>query len=445
MTTIPLHDSGSSILGELTLHITRRDEAEAPALPPISRSIRPGQSFVIGSSPTVDLSVAEPTLSREHARIVHDGRALTITDLSSTNGVVVDDLRVLHGYLQPGSRVLLGHTTLTVLDSSQPAASFGAAPLTNLVGGSLVMRQLADRVRRFARLPHPVLVRGETGTGKELVARALHDSSGRRGPFVAVNAATLSAGLAESELFGHVRGAFTGASADRKGAFRSAHGGTLFIDEVAQLSLDVQAKLLRVLEDGAVRPLGADTVIPVDVRVVTATCEPIEERVRHNAFRADVFERLAVCVVRVPALRERIEDLRAIAHKLAADQGIERSRLTSSLFAELGRYKYPGNVRELRSILVHASINAGGGPITGQHAASAIAERVGGLVRVDRGQALATVGALQGNVSRASRLLGVPRSTLRDWLAQGRARPATLGPSANLVFQEVALPESGAP
>ena len=229
--------------------------------------------------------------------------------------------------------------------------------LEAMVGRSQVMRGLADLVERVAQANVPVLVRGESGAGKELVARAVHFSGPRRdGPFVAVNCTTIPAALLESELFGHVRGAYTGASVQRRGLFVEADRGTLFLDEIGDMPLELQAKLLRVLEGGEIRPVGADTTRKVDVRIVAASHQPLEERVAQGRFRADLFYRLNVVPVTVPPLRERVEDIPLlIEHFLerarADNPGCRAKGFTPELKAALARRSWPGNVRELESVV----------------------------------------------------------------------------------------------
>ncbi len=394
-----------------------------------ARLLRPGEAIVVGSAAGADLVLAEDTVSQRHLRLEHERTHVLASDLGSKNGTELLGLRVERADLQPGARVQLGRCVLDVLRPSEIVSESTGRPLRGLVGSSPPMLHLADRVRRFARLGEPVLVRGESGTGKELVARAVHDESDRRaGPFVALNAASLSRELAESELFGHRRGAFTGAMADRKGAFREATGGTLFIDEVAQLGLEVQAKLLRAVEEGKVRPLGADGAVPVDVRLVAATCEPIEQYVLDRRFRADLYQRIAVCVVRVPPLRERLSDLPALARYLGKSLGIDSSLLSSSALRALAACEHRGNVRELRSTLLHAALAAGVGNVIDEtHVATAVRERSGQPARPSAWEAARTVEACRGNVSEAARRLGLPRSTLRDLLA-AQKRPPTTSP-----------------
>ena len=234
--------------------------------------------------------------------------------------------------------------------------------LRALIGTSLAMRGLADRVERVAQSTAPALVRGESGCGKELVARALHLEGPRaQGPFVAVNCTALPDALLESELFGHLRGAFTGASAPRRGLFVEAHGGTLFLDEIGDMPAELQSKLLRVLETGEVRAVGSDETRTVDVRLVAATHQDLEKKIRDGSFRQDLFFRLNVIPIRVPPLRERREDIPALAaHFAAASRGRNPQspvvRLSPEALAVLQTWPWTGNVRELENIVERAVV-----------------------------------------------------------------------------------------
>jgi DNA-binding NtrC family response regulator len=352
---------------------------------------------------------------------------LSIVDLESKNGVFVSDVRVRAAEIFPGVNLRLARVRLALrpaFGTAQPKA----APLRGLVGNSAPMLRLSARVRRLAKLPVPVLIRGESGTGKELVAKAIHELSGRTGAFTAINAASLSRELGESELFGHKRGAFTGATADRVGAFREAMGGTLFIDELGSLAGDVQAKLLRAVEEGSVRPIGQDCAVSVDVRLVAATCDGLEEAVAKGQFRRDLYERLAVSVVRVPALRDRLEDLPLLAEHLLRHSGFSAGRLSSGGLAALRGQPLTGNVRELRSLLVLAAVAACDDPpgaeelvIEARHILTAVSERSGKVYGLSAAEAAMALNECGGNASAAARRLRVPRSTLRDLLRRGRA------------------------
>jgi DNA-binding NtrC family response regulator len=392
--------------------------------------LAPGQELVLGSGPMVDVPLPDPTVSARHAAIAHRGDVVEVRDLGSRNGVRVGGARVTHARLSAGAVVEIGRTTARIDAPGRGSEPCEEATLPSLVGRSAPIRRLAASVRRLAPLRLPVMIRGESGTGKDLVARALHDESPRaRGPFVVLNAATISRELAESELFGHQRGAFTGAMRDRRGAFRQAHGGTLFLDEIAALPIEVQAKLLRVVEEGVVRPLGSEAGAPVDVRLVAATCEPLEAMVSARRFRADLYERLAVCVVRVPSLRERVEDIPALSRHLLATSELGGRELSEGVFGVLRAHRWPGNVRELRNVILQAAVRASG-PIGAEHVAAVLADRAGGRHgRICPEEALRIFEDAGGNVSRAARNAGLPRSTMRDLLraAGVRAQEAEIG------------------
>jgi DNA-binding NtrC family response regulator len=250
------------------------------------------------------------------------------------------------------------------------AGAEASRPATNgLVGASRVMLRLRERIAVIARSDAAVVITGESGTGKELVARSIHGQSARRDrPFVAVNCAAFPETLLEAELFGHERGAFTGAVGKREGRFQAAHGGTMFLDEVADMAPTAQAKLLRVLEDGSYQPLGSDATVKVDVRIVSATNADLPARIAAGRFREDIFHRLKVFHVRVPPLRERLEDL-PIKHfyrELCPDRQ-EGLNLSPAAWTALRGHRFPGNVRELRNALEHALVLAGKGEIRTNH------------------------------------------------------------------------------
>jgi formate hydrogenlyase transcriptional activator len=230
-----------------------------------------------------------------------------------------------------------------------------------MIGESPAFRSMIDLIRRVAPTSEAVLIRGETGTGKELVARAIHDLSPRRNrPLVKINCAAISAGLVESELFGHVKGAFTGAIERRIGRFEYANGGTMFLDEVGELTLDTQAKLLRVLQEQEFEPLGSNRSVKVDVRVLAATNRDLAQAVREGQFRSDLYYRLLVVPVDVPPLRERREDIPALTthfiNRLARRLGRRIGRVSEALMRRISAYDWPGNIRELENFLARAMI-----------------------------------------------------------------------------------------
>jgi two-component system response regulator GlrR len=310
------------------------------------------EKTVVGTEPQVDLRLADPLVSRLHAELDPRESGLWVRDLGSRNGSYVDNVLVLEACVPKGGKVRFGDTELTVTYGPQetPVELWAAPQFGRLIGPSVKMREIFARLARIARSPASVLIEGETGTGKELVARAIHDASPRAGrPFVVIDCGALPENLLDAELFGHVRGAFTGAVDGRAGAIESAEGGTVFLDEVGELPLGVQPKLLRVLESRTVRRLGQNEHRPVDVRVISATHRDLRTMVNNRAFREDLYFRLAVLPVRVPPLRERPGDIIALAQHFLPRESA--GSVTPQLMRELVTRPWLGNVRELRNVL----------------------------------------------------------------------------------------------
>lgn len=288
------------------------------------------------------------------------------------------------------------------------------------------MQAVLRRTAQFAPVAAPVAVLGESGTGKEVIARALHASSPRaEAPFVAVNVAALPAELLESELFGHARGAFTGAAAAKRGLLEAAHRGTLFLDEIAEMPLALQAKLLRALQDGEVRRVGETSTFGVDVRIVCATHRNLSEQVARGAFREDLLYRLKVLTLRIPPLRDRIEDVLPLARMFIEDDGRPELRLTPAARNALERYPWPGNVRELSNAIKHGTALATGGVIDVQDLPEEVHSPVarmttlgpsrGGLrslAEVEREHILQVIELCGGSQTEAARVLGIGRNTL---------------------------------
>jgi DNA-binding NtrC family response regulator len=315
---------------------------------------------VVGTSPEAGLVLDDTTVSARHCALRVSGGAVAIEDLGSRNGTFVGGARVHEAQGQAGTVVTLGRSMLVVstADPGEPLDPPGE-PLAGIAGSSIVMRRLADQIRRLARHALPVLIAGESGTGKELLARALHAEGPRRSrPFVAINVTAVPRELVESELFGHERGAFTGAHARREGAFSDAEGGTLFLDEIGDLPLDAQPKILRALDGYEVRRVGgAGSGRRADVRVVAATHARLEQKVNRGEFRRDLFHRLECFVIYVPPLRERRGDIGVIAREMLRQLAREVGphTLTAAAIARLAAHNWPGNVRELRNVLCRAA------------------------------------------------------------------------------------------
>jgi len=310
---------------------------------------------VLGSSAQVGACVSDRTVSRLHAELEVCGDGVWIRDLGSSNGTWIEGTLVKHARIPATGRVQVGAVTLVVSNESGtsrvplwPHDRFGP-----LVARSEIMRELFVRLLQYAESDAPVLVQGETGTGKELVAEAIHEASPRSAqPFVVVDCGSLPDTLLESELFGHTKGAFTGALAARAGAFEAASGGTVFLDEIGELPLAMQPKLLRVLESQTVRRLGETEHRRVNIRFVSATNRDVQAMVASGAFREDLFFRLSVLPVYVPPLRARPDDIPLLLeHFLARAPAV---RIPPEMLGELSAYRWPGNVRELRSFAERA-------------------------------------------------------------------------------------------
>jgi DNA-binding NtrC family response regulator len=299
---------------------------------------------------------------------------------------------------------------------------------TELAGGSQGMRQVQKRIGLAAASDVPVLITGETGTGKELVARALHRASPRAArPFVAVNCAAIPADLLESELFGHRRGAFSGATTEREGYFREADGGTLLLDEIGDMPLPMQAKLLRVLQEGAVTPLGSSQPVRVDVRVLAATHRRIGDLIAAGTFRSDLFYRLNVLPIELGALRERPEDIPALADRFLREEGRPGKQLTEAALALLQDYAWPGNVRELRNVMERCRVLVAGqridasdlapmlnaaAPAVPSPADAAPESLPDAVARLERTMIVDALREARGNRAEAARRLGIRRQLL---------------------------------
>ncbi len=321
--------------------------------------------ITLGASPDNALVINDPAVSRFHARIEVDAYGYHLRDHGSKNGLWVGGLRVADIFLEEGSVFRVGGTTLRfeLLDEEVDIHFSGRRAFGGLFGTSMEMRQIFGLLERVSPTDATVLIEGESGTGKELAARAIHEHSKRKGgPFVVFDCSAVPRDLIESELFGHVRGAFTGATTDRKGAFEQAHGGTLFLDELGELELDLQPKLLRVLEQREVKPVGAVQNRKVDVRIVAATNRNLLHEVRAGNFREDLYYRFEIVKVRLPPLRERKEDITMLVERFLESFGERNGRqglnIAWSTMEKLQRHAWPGNVRELKNFVERAALLA---------------------------------------------------------------------------------------
>lgn len=419
----------------------------------VTVALPPGRSLVIGSSRAADVRVQDRAVSGRHCEVRAELRGVEVVDLGSRNGLYVGAARLQSALLtEDGASFVIGSTSITARALTEREPSHApAAP--GMIGSSPAMRRVAEALLRHARSRASVLFQGESGTGKDVAARALHRLSGRSGRYVPLNVGAFPDALADAELFGHRRGAYTGAVTNRTGAFELAHGGTLFLDEIAELSPATQVRLLRVVEDGSVRPLGASQAIQVDARVVSASWARLEERVAEGRFRVDLFHRLATVTIVLPPLRQRKSDLPALARELLSRLAGEvgPKRLTGPALGRLTAHTWPGNVRELSAVLYRAAMSAPTEDILSDHlelAAPSQGRSVRARSRPDEALELL---ARHGSVSAAARAAAVPRSTFRAWLTRERQnRPTTVSvpePGANVgttqtpAGVELALPD----
>jgi len=394
----------------------------------------------VGRHATNDLVLADPSVSGVHLELTRDGERVHVRDAGSLNGTWLGGHRIIDALLAPGADLVVGATTLRfeVDGGAMPAAASERTSFGELVGDSLAMREVFATLERISPKNLSVLVQGETGTGKEEVARAIHAGSPRaREPFVVIDATSLPETLAEALLFGYEKGAFTGATERRAGFFEAATGGTIFIDEIGELPLALQTKFLRVLERHEVVRVGQHTATKVDVRVIAATHRDLRHEIEAGRFREDLYFRLGQIRLRLPPLRDRPEDIAGLCTKLLHDIVPGRSvRLDNDALAQLRTQPWPGNARELRNVLARAAALADGDVIRrvdvagegdgfrGTRGERAALDLSGHFVDA-KGRAierfeLAYHAALMkrcgGNVSRAAREADIVRHHLRELL-----------------------------
>ncbi len=326
---------------------------------------QPGR-LSIGTSPSCALVLADREVSRRHVSLELEGSSLRVVDMESTNGTYIDHVRVRDASLRGGERIRVGATTLGVV--YDPAGTNPEVPLAQgfgrMLGQSRAMRRLYPLCAKLASARVPVLIEGETGTGKEVLAEALHEQGPwANQPYAVFDCTAVPANLIESELFGHEKGAFTGAVTSRRGVFEQAHKGTLLIDEIGDLELPLQAKLLRAVARGEIRRVGSERAIRVDVRVLCATRRNLDEEVQAGRFRDDLFHRLAVTRIELPPLRARDGDIRQLANAFWQELG-DGEGAPSHLLRRWETHRWPGNVRELRNAVERAIALGDDGELT---------------------------------------------------------------------------------
>jgi transcriptional regulator with PAS, ATPase and Fis domain len=385
----------------------------------------------VGSGALSDLRLTDPTVSRLHCEVRNVDGVLRVVDSGSTNGTYVDGVKVHVAELGAGARLRLGETILTVANLGEPMALELSARhrFGEVLGASTEMRRMYAILERVAPTEASVLIQGETGTGKELVARSIHDASPRaNGPFVVVDCGSIAENLIDGELFGHVRGAFSGAVADRRGLVEEADGGTLFLDEIGELPPSLQPRLLRVLESHEVRRVGGNTSKRVDVRVVAATNRPLAQAVNRGTFREDLYYRLAVVEIELPPLRARRDDVALLAEHFFRRYAGDAEPVPPELLSSLTSRAWPGNVRELRNY-VERSVSLGLASLPGPAPALRDAEpsvpvhlplkdaRAAWTEQFEAIYVKALLAKTDGNVTRAAQLAGINRRSMQRLIA----------------------------
>jgi DNA-binding NtrC family response regulator len=395
--------------------------------------------FLLGRAEENDVIVNDRFVSSFHCRIELKAQRWMLIDLKSSNGTQVDGRRVRDAELTDGARIQLGDVSIKFMVDAAPLRSDPATGLSvpdevefaGMVACSSEMMRIFDRVKQLAGAAMPVLVLGETGVGKELVARALHEQSDRKGPFVALNCGALAPSLIESELFGHEKGAFTGADEARPGAFREAEGGTLFLDEIGELPMALQPKLLRAVEAMIVRPLGGRRDVPFRTRIVAATNRKLSELVKQGVFREDLLYRLFGQRISIPPLRKRVEDVVPIARAFIGHIAVGRSlRISAEAERTLCAHAWPGNVRELRNVSERAYLACSGDTIKPADIEFGLddsddeeLEPAGRVIRAQTTEDNRIAAAMiqtSNNASEAARVLGLSKSTFFDKLRRLR-------------------------
>lgn len=377
-----------------------------------------GDLTVLGRDSNCAIQLSDHYVSTRHARIERTESGFLLRDLRSRNGTFVNGVRVLEAKLADGDTLQLGHSTLKFTSGHRSAK--GKEPLKSR---NPQWNSTLERLDAMAQTDQPALLCGPSGTGKEVISNQLHQLSRRaQYPLVSVNCSALSESLIESELFGHIRGSFTGATHDRRGAFEAARGGTLFLDEIGDLPLALQPKLLRALENSEIRPVGSDRSIITDVRIIAATHQDLRQMVRERRFRQDLYFRLNVIRIQLPTLTSRLEDFDELIYSFAKQF---RVRFSFAAIEALKQHSWPGNIRELRNLVARARAYFPGQEILVDHLKELIEPAVEPAKPIASGQ-LSTLKEIEiqliqdrlvahrGNQRRVAQDLGMPKSTLHD-------------------------------
>jgi DNA-binding NtrC family response regulator len=423
--TLPLRSTGAP-LQAIRVEVVHGPDA---GLSFIAKSDR----VTIGTSPGNDVILSDDTVSRYHLELVRTGDRVRVEDHGSTNGTLVGAVRIERATIGTGTELVLGRTTVRIDEGGEtvPVELFRQDRFGHCYGRAPEMRRMMATLEKAAPTDVSILLLGETGSGKEIVAQSIHEASRRADqPFETVDCGALLPTLVASELFGHERGAFTGADRRYVGAFERAHGGTLFLDEIGELPLSLQPALLGVLERRRIRRLGGDKPIPVDVRLICATHRDLRSEVNAGTFRQDLYYRIAVLLVRIPALRERLGDIPQLVERFLEQAGYAGALdrvISPAVLKTLQDHRWPGNVRELRNF-VDTALAIGEAPHL--HAEregrepGVVSDASGGIVVPEGGSFDSSIELLQralieralkqatGNIAKAAESLGMERSRL---------------------------------
>lgn len=381
----------------------------------------------IGKDNSCGIHISDPFVMDRHARLESKGSQLLIKDLRSSSGTFVNGAQILEAILNDGDLLSVGNTDFVIHDSKAVKKEF------SLTSKCEYWKNQLDTLSSVAQTKYPVLLLGPSGTGKDVIAQALHQASpNSKAPFVSVNCSALTETLVESELFGHVKGSFTGAISDRKGAFESARGGTLFLDEIGDLTYGLQAKLLRALENNEIRPVGSDRSVKTDVRILAATHQNLYQKIREGGFRSDLYYRLNVITIETPALKDRLEDFDELLYSFARQMKV---RFSFNAIQTLKKHDWPGNIRELRNVVARASALYPKKYIEENHidlllnkkeklahlptgvtysTTGSDTNQMSVIKEIEKQMILKRLAANHGNQKRTAIDLGMPKSTLHD-------------------------------
>lgn len=390
---------------------------------PHSEPIEMTEFLCFGSAQDNHIVLTEDT-NEKHARIEKKGNEYLVRDLRSTNGTFVNDVKILESYLNVGDVIKIGNTEFIFHSKSEAPKS------EHMTSKNLKWQDQLNRIPGIAQSDLTVLILGPSGTGKELMSQYIHELSPRKdAPVLTVNCSALTESLAESELFGHVKGSFTGATQDRKGAFEAAKNGTLILDEIGDLPLALQPKLLRALENKEIKPVGSDKLVKTNARIIACTHQDLRKKVERGEFRLDLFYRLNIIQINMPQLKERMEDFEKILFTFAKEMKV---KFTNCAIQELKAHDWPGNVRELKNLVSRAKAIMSGQAIEKKHILELIDQKTVeiesfGQIQIATGPSKTNVikeiekQIIQkrllingGNQRKTADDLGIPRSTLND-------------------------------